>query len=209
MSSHWAEVVWRLIQIFIMKVVTTFYRRVIIVARSLHDEIPDLQLCLPVTIAVLTEKDLPAYNQFRPDQLMSIIQARLERGDRCYAAWHEGRIVHAAWVCTKDIYDPYLRRTLLLHPGDIYIYDSYTLPAYRHHGLARTRNIHVFRQYREEGFRRSTAIVALENKAAFGSVKAVGNHPIGMVRCVRLGPWQWDWQERWSDEPFPFLIKKR
>jgi hypothetical protein len=52
-------------------------------------------------------------------------------------------------------------------------------------------------------------VIAVENKPAFGPVKAVGYHPIGMFRCVRLGPWQWDWQERWSDEPFPFLIKKR
>ena len=208
MSSHWADAVWRSIQILITKVLTTFYRRAIIVARSLHNEIPNLQPCLPVTIAVLTGKDLPAYHQFRPDQNMTLIQGRLERGDRCYVAWHEGRIVHAAWVCTKDIYDPYLRRTLLLQPGDIRIYDSYTLPAYRRHGLAHTRGIHVLRQYQEEGFRRSTAIVALENKGSLGEVKVLGYHPIGIFRCVRLGSWQWDWEEAWSDEPLPILTKK-
>ena len=28
------------------------------------------------------------------------IEARLARGDRCYAVWVEGRIVHAAWLAT-------------------------------------------------------------------------------------------------------------
>src|SRR5215468_718923 len=91
-----------------MRVFTTFYRRMFLMVRPLDVAIPDVHPRLPVVIKRLTDKDILAYRKFRPEQGAHMIRSRLGRGDRCYAAWYEGRIVHAGWIATKRVYVPYL-----------------------------------------------------------------------------------------------------
>ena len=76
-----------------------------------------------------------------------------------------GRIVHTGWVTTIPKHEPYLRRKLILQAGDIFLYDHYTQPSHRSLGLARARDVHVLHHYREKGYRRSLAIVAVENRS--------------------------------------------
>ena len=190
-----------------MKMITTFYRRALVVARPIDDTIPDPNPRLPIVINPLRGEDLPAYLQHRPDQHSSEIRMRIAQGDECFAAWHEGRIVHTGWVTTIPKHESYLRRKLILQPGDIFLYDHYTQPSHRSLGLARARDIHVLHHYREKGYRRSMAIVAIENKAAFRQFEAVGYRSIGMFKCLRFGPWQWAWEERWGEDPLPVSMK--
>ena len=185
----------------LMKILTTFYRRAIVVARPIDETIPELNPRLPIVITLVREEDFPAYIQLRPDQELNVIKMRLANGDQCFVGWHEGRIVHTGWVTTKQKHESYLRRELMLQPGDIFLYDHYTHPSLRRFGLAQARDIHVLRHYREEGYHRSMAIVAMENKAAFLPFEAVGYRSIGMFKCLRFGPWQWDWEESWGAEP--------
>lgn len=193
--------------LFVMKMLTTFYRRAVVVARPIDDTITAVTPRFPIVITVLREEDLPAYIQLRPDQHPNVIRMRLAKGDQCFAVWHEGQIVHTGWVTTKQKYEPYLRRELILQPGDIFLYDHFTHPSLRRCRLAQARDVHVLRHYREEGYRRSIAIIAIENKVAFLPFKAVGYRSIGIVKCLRFGPWQWDWEERWGEEPLPGLTK--
>lgn len=190
-----------------MKTFTTFYRRVIVVVRSIDDTLPDIDLRLPIVIAPLTEGDLPAYLHLRPDQHSNTIRKRLAKGDQCFAVWHEGQIVHTGWVTTEQKYEPYLRRKLTLQPADIFLYDNYTHPSLRRFGLAQARTIYLLRHYQAEGYRRSVAIIAVENKAALRQIEAAGYHRIGMFKCIRFGPWQWNWEERWGEEPLPGSTK--
>ena len=186
---------------------TTFYRRALVVARPIDETIPAPNLRLPIVITPLRKEGLPAYLQLRRDQDSNEIRMRMAQGDECFAAWHEGRIVHTGWVTTIPKHEPYLRRKLILQPGDIFLYDHYTQPSHRSLGLARARDVHVLHHYREKGYRRSLAIVAVENKAAFRPFKALGYHSIGMFKCLRLGPWQWTWEERWGEDPLPVSTK--
>jgi GNAT superfamily N-acetyltransferase len=197
------------IRILLMKMITTFYRRALVVARPLDPTIPEPNPRLPIVITLLRGEDLPAYFQHRPDQHLDVIRRRFAQGDECFAAWHEGRIVHTGWVTTKQKYESYLRCTLIFQPGDIFLYDHYTEPSHRNQGLARARDVHVLHHYLEEGFQRSIAIVAIENKAAFRPFKAVGYRSIGMFKCLRLGIWQWTWEEKWGGDPLPSFDENR
>jgi len=197
----------RKIRVLLLKMMTTFYRRAIVVARPIDHTIPEVNPRLPIVMTLLKEGDLPGYIQLRPDQDLNMIRMRLANGNQCFAVWHDGRIVHTGWVTTKPKYEPYLRRKLMLQPGDIFLYDSYTHPSLRRFGLAQTRDVHVLCHYREEGYRRSIAIVAIENKLAFRPIRAVGYRSIGMLKCLRFGPWQLNWEERWGEEPLPTLTK--
>lgn len=188
------------------KILTSFYRRVIVMVRPLDEPIPDLLPGLPAVIARLTEEDLPAYRRFRPDQPADEVQKRMARGDRCFAAWYERRIVHAAWAATGRVHVPYLRRDLILEPGEAYMHDSYTLPAYRGYGLAKAEGVYRLQHFWQEGYRRGLCVVAVENKIGFHPLEALGYRAVGLFGCLLFGPWQQDWQQAWSEEPLPVLI---
>jgi hypothetical protein len=195
------------LRLLAMKTVTTFYRRMVLVVRPI-DPIPDLQPRLPVILRVLSKEDIPAYRIFQPNQSVKEIDERFERGDCCFAAFHEGRIVTAGWVTTNRIYVPYLRRDLILLPGDIYVYNYYTLPEYRGNNVGVVNGLFIRRYYKKEGYSRSVALIAAENRAGSGLVKSAGYRSVGLYACLRLGFWQWDWQRTWTDEPLPALGKK-
>jgi len=196
-------------QMLTMKTITTFYRRMVIVIQPLIDPFPKLHPDLPETNKILTEIDLPAYIKFRPDSRLNSIQARLTRGDNCFATWENGQIVNALWVATQRPYIPYLHRDLILQPGDTYIYDHYTLPVYRGRGLGQANIVYTLRYYQEEKYRRAIFLLAIENKVAFGPTQALGMPTVGLFGCLRLGPWQWNWKEAWSDESLPVLTKTK
>jgi RimJ/RimL family protein N-acetyltransferase len=195
------------IRLLAMKVFTTFYRRMFLMVRPLDATTPDVQPRLPVVIKRLTDKDLCAYRRFRPEQGAQMIRTRLAQGDQCYAAWHEGRIVHAGWIATERVYVPYLRRDLILQPGDVYHGDSFTLPTYRGYGLSPAKAICVMHHYRQQGYRRMVCLIAVENTTGLHVMRKLGYQPIGLYRCLRFGPWQRDWQQVWDEEVLLVLTR--
>jgi GNAT superfamily N-acetyltransferase len=188
-----------------MKVITTFYRRMLVMTRELDAPIPEVMPGRAVEIRPLTEGNMDAYLKLRPGPPAHDIRARLARGSRCFLAWHQGNIAHVYWAGTGRVYLPYLRRDLVLQPSDFYAYDSYSPPAYRGRGLAQAVGVHVLRLYREDGYRRAWALPAVENLAGIGPVRAIGYRAVGVYGCARLGPWQWTWQEQGGEVPLPGL----
>ena len=189
------------------KIVTTFYRRVVVFSRSMDAVPPQIHLPFPARVAALQEKDLPEYLRFRPEQHPRVVQKRIDDGDQCFLIWSEGRIVHSGWVATQKKSDPYLRCTLVLKPGDIFLYDHYTHPSYRGRGLSTAREIFILPRYRREGYHRSLAIVAVENKPALRPFEAAGYHTIGMFTSLWWILGKRIWQKRWSHEPLPVVIQ--
>ncbi len=208
MVKHVSSRLWQnKMNMIAMRVMTTFYRRMILFVYPLDGSIPVLRSRVSVNTVILTERDLDAYHRFRPDQSVKEIKSRLARGDRCFTYWHEGQIVDAGWVATGRVYIPYLRRYLVLAQGDIYNYDAYTLPAYRGLGMYMARNSYVARYNQKEGYSRSLALVAVENKAPRVILSRSGLRPIGLYSCLRFGPWQLEWQQPWSEDDLLSLSK--
>jgi hypothetical protein len=191
-----------------MKVVTTFYRRVDVMARAL-DGLPSTESKLAARIAPLAPEELDAYMIFRPEQRADRIRARLAAGHRAFVVWYAGGIVHAAWMATGRVYVPYLRQDIALEPADVFTYDSFTLPAFRHHGLVGARIAHALRHYAERGFQRSLALVAVENRPSFLAVSAAGYRPLGRFLCLRVGPWQRIRAVAYGEERLPRLCAPR
>ena len=194
-------------RILTTRIITTFYRRAIVFSRSMDNVPPQITSPLPTKITVLQENDLPDYQRFRPEQPQRMIRKRIDDGDQCFLVWEGGRILHTGWVATQKKYDPYLRCTLTFQPGDIFLYDHYTDSAYRGRGLSQAREIHVLARYRQEGYRRSIAIVAIENKPAFHPFEAVGYRPIGKFTCLWWILGERIWQRHWSQEPLPMVSR--
>jgi hypothetical protein len=195
------------VEILITKIVTTFYRRVVVFSRAVDGAYPQIHSSLPTAISVLQEEDLLEYQRFRTEQNLQMIRKRLTAGDRCFLVRVEGRIVHSGWIATQIKQDPYLRCTLTLQPGDIFLYDHYTAPAFRSRGLSIAREIHILKHYLSEGYRRSVAIVAIENKPAFRPFEALGYRPIGMLFCLRWVLGEKIWRKSYGADPLPDIVQ--
>lgn len=81
----------------------------------------------------------------------SLVRQRFEAGRRCYAAWTQDRLVAYGWVSFGEEEVGELGLHLRLLPGEAYLWDCLTLPAYRRRGLYTALLGHMARALRAEG----------------------------------------------------------
>jgi hypothetical protein len=166
------------------------YRRVVVMERRLDGALPDLTARLPVRMAVLSPDELPQLAAFRPDLDPDVIRRRLGQGHCCFVAWHEDRIVHAGWAATREAWVDILDCEFPLEPGDVYQFDSYTVPAFRGSGVAGARVVWMARYFQAARMRRLFAVVWPRNEGAFRPLEKAGYLRCGSLRVVRWGRWR-------------------
>lgn len=196
--------------VLIAKAITTVYRRMLFLVYPLKSRtIPHFRSTLAMKFSVLTSGDIDAYRRFRPNTPLAELHARFARHDRCFASWYQGEIVDAGWVAANSVYVPYLERFLLLEPGDLCHYDSYTNPAFRGRGLFMARNSFTAECNQSEGFLRSIALVAVENRASWRVLLKSGLETRGLYTYLRLGPVRHHWSTGVDGEELPRLGRVR
>jgi len=168
------------------------YRRVLLVEKLLDAPIPPVVARLPVDVDVMRESEVDEYLAFRPDVDAADVRRRLEAGDLCFVARHQGRIVHAAWSVSGRARIDFLGREFRLAPDEVYTDESHTLPSFRGLDIAAARSAHTRRYYQEAGYRRSLAIVFPESRPACRAVAKLGYRPLGTMGYWKLGPWRFD-----------------
>lgn len=177
------------------RLITSVLRRVDVVAALLDPirEEPSISGIEP-----LEPGSLDAYLAFRPHASRDVVEDRFRRGQRCYALWTQVGIVSVCWAATGPIHLDYLKAMLYLAPGDVYMFDAYTAPAYRGQSLA----AHVYRRITwdsaRQGIRRSLGLLAVENHAGRQVVLKLGWRVIGRYTLVRAGPLR-----HWTQSPSP------
>jgi hypothetical protein len=177
------------------KALTTVYRRMLFMTYQLAGvDIPVYRAHLDLGFRLLTADDFSAYRALRSDALAHVFHSRLERGHRCYSAWHEGNLIDVCWAATESVHVDYLDRTLTLDPGDICSYDSFTAPAFRGRGVYMARNSWQARDNQAEGFKRAVALVAYENYTAWLILSRCGLKPGATYHYLRFPAKGIHWQ---------------
>ena len=167
------------------------YRRLVLLARPLGPSGLELATPAGVRIAALTPEDVGAYLAFRPEQRSAEIRGRLSRGHRCFAAWQEHQIVHAAWGATERAPIDYLSQEIELSPDEVFVFDAFTAPAFRGRNLSPLRAVIMGRHYHEQGYRRVLTAVHPENRVGFRPLEKVGTRPVGLIGYAGIGPFRW------------------
>jgi SAM-dependent methyltransferase/RimJ/RimL family protein N-acetyltransferase len=170
----------------------TIYRRAVVLERSLDEPAPQADARLPVVFGRLQETEADEYAAFRPETDPAEVRRRLQAGEMCFVARHDGRLVHACWVATERAWIDCLDREIALAPGEAYIYESFTAPDFRGQNVAAARSAYMQQALREAGYRRTVAVVVPENKVAFRPIEKAGYRRVGALRTVRVGPWRRD-----------------
>ena len=158
--------------------------------RMLTGEMPLPPARLPVRVALLGPDELPSLAVLRPELGVATFRQRLAQGHRCFAAWHDDRIVHAGWAAPRAAWIEFLDCAFPLGEGDVYQYDSYTAPAVRGLGVAALRVAWMARHFQQEAARRLLAVVWPGNPGAFRPLEKVGYRRRGSIHVLRLGAWR-------------------
>jgi ribosomal protein S18 acetylase RimI-like enzyme len=88
---------------------------------------------------------------------------RFERGRDCYAAWVGDRIAAYGWVSFDEEYVGELRLTLRFLPGEAYIWDCVTVPAFRRNHLYSALLVFILGELRRQAVQRVWIGADLDN----------------------------------------------
>jgi ribosomal protein S18 acetylase RimI-like enzyme len=184
----WRVLFWRILGFLGFRRVVLFRRGIEATARIQPPE-------EPVEFGRLQREALGDYLDFRPDADPSDLEERFEAGDACHVARTNGRIVAARWSSTREVSIGYLGHRSELPPGEAYLYDAYTTPAFRRRGIAVALSRHIFMLLHGQGVRNMLSAADPANPAGSGFNRSTGTPVATLIalgrrhrRVLTLGP---------------------
>ncbi len=122
----------------------------------------------------------------------SILKRRMKEGHLGFIGRSDKKLIHVRWMFRKSVYLPYLQKTLVLSPEEIYADDAYTVPEYRHKGIFAQAGFLLRTRLREMGYRRYSYIYASWQAMAKKPAKHTRPHKVGELRISK-----WPWRKRY------------
>jgi hypothetical protein len=139
-----------------------------------------------VSVRLLSEADLDAYHDLRPDSPPGETERRLGAGDRCFCGWREGRLAGVYWVATREAPVHYLGLSVPLHDGAWFAYDAFIATEERRRGIHHVLRNEAVILGRSEGSPALLAAILPENHGGSGLVKR--SRRLGTLASIRIGP---------------------
>jgi GNAT superfamily N-acetyltransferase len=163
------------------------YRRLAWFARPLDPLRPDARIA--VEVARLDAGDVDDYLTLRPDARRGLPLERLQAGSLCFAARDAGRLVSVTWVATGRV--QLSAGELVLEEGEIFLYDSFTDPAFRGRRIQMAILASLLEYYRAGGWRYAVVMIVPENRASIRSRERSGFRRTATMHYLRLGRRCW------------------
>ena len=113
------------------------------------------------------------------------VRRRFATGRRCYAAKCAGTLAAYGWVSLDREAVGELELVIQLPPGDAYVWDCATAPAYRRHHLYTALLVYIAGALRAEGVRRIWIGAAPDNIASHAGIMRAGFHPVADLFLAR------------------------
>jgi GNAT superfamily N-acetyltransferase len=141
-----------------------FYNRIeyIVLTRSLEEPLPNLTFDLPLRFEAADPNSFESLRGVIPPSEYRRLKKRLMRGRICRLVFWNGYLVHYGWLSDKIDFETD-NLELRLNPGDTYLDDAFTVPAYRRRGIHTLAHLDRLRWAQKNGFRRSVVIVNAKN----------------------------------------------
>jgi ribosomal protein S18 acetylase RimI-like enzyme len=110
---------------------------------------------------------------------------RFESGRRCCAALVAGQLAAYGWISQEEEWIGELRLRLRLSPGEAYIWDCFTLPAFRQYYLYTALLSNIVAILRSEQLRRAWIGTNTENLASQRGIARAGFQPVATIGVER------------------------
>jgi ribosomal protein S18 acetylase RimI-like enzyme len=114
------------------------------------------------------------------------ITKRLESGRQCYAASVDGQVVAYGWVSLREEGIGELNLRIKLLPGEAYIWDCATLPAFREQGLYSALLIYILGELRLQGLCRAWIGADYDNVASQKGMRRAGFRHVADLAIERV-----------------------
>ena len=165
------------------------YRKILVYERDLDVPPAPLAATGDLTCGWLAESKIDELARARPDIPRTKWKDRLARGDRCWVARQDGRIVSSRWV-TRG---PATVKSTGVHcnvpAGYGYVHDSFTSPDVRGRRIGPAAGMRLASTLASEGVRTLLAFVEAGNHWAVRNAENAGYRQTGSL--VKLAVWKW------------------
>jgi len=162
------------------------YRRIeyTVFTRSL-EQLPAVEPRVPITLRPAAEADLARFRGLVPPSELDHFARRLAHGRYCFLALDGEKLAAYCWAATQIRFE-IDNLEIQLEPGDTYVDDAYTIPAYRRQGIQSA--VHLYRlQYMQGlGCQRAILIVENSNLASQQLVRKMGYRRAGQLDFRRI-----------------------
>ncbi len=140
--------------------ISPFYRRekVFVIAHDLAGTLPEPAASNGYEYRSLAPEEVDLLTDLVEPRRVKRYRKRLSEGQRCDAAFSEGKIVGFCWSSTEPVIDDLLSFEIPVGPGEVYFYDSFTKKSERCKGLFFTLLIKGFHRSKQRGKKRAIAI---------------------------------------------------
>jgi ribosomal protein S18 acetylase RimI-like enzyme len=137
------------------------------------------------------------------------VLSKLAGGRRCFLAWDGDRVAAYGWVTQGDECVGELERTFRIQHGEAYIWNCYTLPAYRRLYLYSALLSHILHTLREEGLRRAWIGSAVQNRASLRGFANAGFQPVIRILYLRFLLLRFSWMSGEKNAPAQLVSAAR
>jgi L-amino acid N-acyltransferase YncA len=144
-----------------------------------------------VDVRELETKDADAFVAFRQGPDADLFLARLQRGQRCFAAFVGSRLASVSWAVKNQATLWALNADFYVEDGTAYIFDSYTHPEFRGKRLQSSIFQRICEYCKDKKIGKIVTFVAATNNANLRSRTRLGFAVTGAVRRLRFGPLVW------------------
>jgi ribosomal protein S18 acetylase RimI-like enzyme len=183
-------------------------RLIFIYRRDLQKPFVPQQARVPVTVGRASEADAEALAALEGEDAdqVEIYRNRLSRGDQCFVARIDGRIVATDWMRFGTAWSWV---DIRVEDGDIYMTDAYAAPEWRGNRIAAAVHSQMLAYAQRQGFRHAYSILDANNANSWAMLPRMGWELTGVLLSFQSRAM--DERRFWtvSGSPYPMLIDGR
>jgi ribosomal protein S18 acetylase RimI-like enzyme len=178
-------------------------------ALDLGERISPLTARIPAAFQRLGFGSLPALSANLGGEAAEEFGRRIAAGKRIYAAWVAGELAVYGWVSFGEEFVGELNLRLHLLPGEAYIWDCVTLPAFRRNGLYSALLSYIAAQLRQEGLRRVWIGTDQDNLPSQRGIARAGFRHVADLLIERVLAMRLAWVQGRPGVPMPLVAEAR
>jgi hypothetical protein len=153
---------------------------------NLDEVVSSIQPLIPATFRHVTPDLMPALVSTMGGTASEEILKRFETGRRCYAAWVGDQLASYGWVSFDKEYVGELNLRISLLPGEVYIWDCATIPAFRRNNLYSALLSYIIKELRLEELCRAWIGADMENMPSQQGIARAGFHHVADLLIERV-----------------------
>jgi hypothetical protein len=135
----------------------------LLITRDLAAPLPPVPDCAVTRWSRFVESDAEALCAANPALTEADLRHRLADGQQCYLGWVGPTLVNYRWETTRPTQLPYLGRIIRPRPGQVFVGEVFTAPAFRRRGIDSAAATLALHRMRAEAVHQALGLVAWWN----------------------------------------------